>query len=103
MAARVSLRRMVEEFDALTDETSAYLNRETGELYALGNEEAGLVEDGIDSAELPDGSSMRSRRSARCLSRQTGLRSPHASTSTSGPSWTASHAPSTTRLCAMNC
>ncbi|MDZ4180023.1 MAG: UPF0158 family protein [Coriobacteriia bacterium] len=54
MAARVSLRRVVEELDALTDETSAYLNRETGELYSLGDEEAGLVEDGIDPAELPE-------------------------------------------------
>ncbi|MDO9108376.1 MAG: UPF0158 family protein [Coriobacteriia bacterium] len=54
MTVKVSLRRVVEEFDALTDETSAYLNRETGELYALGDEEAGLVEDGIDPVELPE-------------------------------------------------
>ena len=54
MAARVSLQRVVEELDALTEETSAYLNRETGELYALGDEEAGLIEDGVDPAELPE-------------------------------------------------
>ena len=54
MAARVSLQRVVEELDALDEETSAYLNRETGELYALGDEEAGLVEDGVDPDELPE-------------------------------------------------
>lgn len=54
MAAKVSLRLVVEELDALTDETSTYLNRETGELYALGDEEAGLIEDGVDAAELPE-------------------------------------------------
>lgn len=54
MAAKVSLKRVVEELDALTDETSAYLNRVTGELYALGDEEAGLIEDGVDASELPE-------------------------------------------------
>jgi hypothetical protein len=54
MAARVSLQRVVEELDALTEETSAYLNRETGELYALGDEEADLVEGGIDPDESPE-------------------------------------------------
>lgn len=53
MAAKVSLKLVVEELDALTDETSAYLNRETGELYALGEEVAALVEDAVDPAELP--------------------------------------------------
>lgn len=54
MAAKVSLKLVVEELDALTDETSAYLNRVTGELYALGDEEAGLIEDGVDASELPE-------------------------------------------------
>ena len=54
MAARVSLKLVIEELDALTDETSAYLNRETGELYALGDDEAGLVEDGIDPVGMPE-------------------------------------------------
>lgn len=54
MAAKVSLKLVVGELDALTDETSAYLNRVTGELYALGDEEAGLIEDGVDASELPE-------------------------------------------------
>ena len=54
MAAKVSLKLVVEELDALTDETSAYLNRVTGELYALGDVEAGLIEDGVDVSELPE-------------------------------------------------
>ena len=49
----VSLRQVVEELTALPDEATLYLDRETGELYALGDEEAGLVEDGRTD-ELPD-------------------------------------------------
>ena len=53
VAVIVSLREIVEELDALPDEATLYLDRETGELYALGDEEAGLVEDG-SAEELPD-------------------------------------------------
>ncbi len=49
----VSLREVVEELEALPDEATLYLHRETGELYALGDEEASLVEDGR-AEELPD-------------------------------------------------
>lgn len=49
----VSLREVVEELEILPDEATLYLERETGELYALGDEEAGLVEDG-QAEELPD-------------------------------------------------
>ena len=53
MTVVVSLRAVVEELGILPDEATLYLLRETGELYALGDEEAGLVED--DRAEeLPD-------------------------------------------------
>lgn len=53
MVATVLLNGVIEELEALTDESVAYLNRETGELYALGEEEAGLVEDDVDPEGLP--------------------------------------------------
>ena len=46
MAVTVSLRQIVEELEALTDEATRYLDPETGELYPLGDEEAALVDDG---------------------------------------------------------
>jgi len=49
----LSLRKVVEELEILPDEATLYLDRESGELYALGDEEAGLVEDGAVD-ELPD-------------------------------------------------
>jgi len=53
MAVTVSLREIVEELTILPDEATLYLDSSTGELFALGDEEAGLVEDGRDE-ELPD-------------------------------------------------
>ena len=53
MAVIVSLREVVDELEALTDESTLYLDRESGELYALGDEEARLVEDDAVE-ELPD-------------------------------------------------
>jgi hypothetical protein len=54
MAVTVSLRRVVDELEAQTDDCTAYLNRETGDLCTIREEEAGLVEDGADLDELPD-------------------------------------------------
>ena len=54
MAVTVSLREVVDELESLTEESTLYLDRETGELYALGDEEARLVEDGAAAADLPD-------------------------------------------------
>ena len=53
MVVIMSLRAVVEELEILPDEATLYLDRETGELFALGDEEAGLVEDGA-LEELPD-------------------------------------------------
>ena len=52
MAVRVSLRQVVDELEALPEDSTAYLNRETGELYTLGDEAARLVEDGVDADDL---------------------------------------------------
>ena len=54
MTVTVSLRRVVDELDALIDESAAYLNRETGELYSVRDEEAGMVDDGVDPDGLPE-------------------------------------------------
>lgn len=54
MAPTVSLHGVVEELEALTDESTAYLNRETGELYSIRDEEASLVEDDVDPDDMPE-------------------------------------------------
>ena len=54
MAVTVSLQKVVEEIECLTDEFTAYLNRQTGELYTLQDEEAALIEDDVDIEDLPD-------------------------------------------------
>jgi len=46
MAEVVSLRAVVEELDALSDESTAYLNRTTGELRSYRDDEVAAVEDG---------------------------------------------------------
>ncbi|MDO9557324.1 MAG: UPF0158 family protein [Coriobacteriia bacterium] len=54
MATIVSLRQVVDELDILTDESSVYLNRQTGELYTLPDEVAGMVEDDADPEDLAE-------------------------------------------------
>jgi hypothetical protein len=54
VAVTVSLREVVDELESLTEESTLYLDRETGELYAIGDEEARLVEDGAAATDLPD-------------------------------------------------
>ena len=46
MAVTVSLRSVVDELEAQMDGGIAYLNRETGDLCSIGEEEARLAEDG---------------------------------------------------------
>ena len=53
MAVAVSLRRVVDELEVLMDDCTAYLNRQTGEFYALQDDEAGLVEDGASLEDSP--------------------------------------------------
>lgn len=53
MPVVVSVRDVVNEMDAITDEATAYLNRKTGELYTVTDEEVHLVEDEDDPEELP--------------------------------------------------
>ncbi len=53
MAVTVSLRRVVDELEAQTDDCTAYLNRETGDLCTIQEEEAVLVEDAVDVDKRP--------------------------------------------------
>ena len=54
MAPTVSLHEVVEELEALGEESAAYLNRETGELYSIRDEEASVFEDGVDPDDVPE-------------------------------------------------
>ena len=54
MAVKVSLRSVADELEAQMDGCTAYLNRETGDLCTIGEEEARLAEDDADLDGLPD-------------------------------------------------
>ena len=54
MAVTVSLRRVVDELEAQTDDSTAYLNRETGDPCTIRDEEACLAEGDADLDDLPD-------------------------------------------------
>jgi hypothetical protein len=54
MTPIVSLQAVVEEMDALSDEAHAFLNKRTGELVTITNEEMGIAEEGKDIERYPD-------------------------------------------------
>ncbi|MBW3540875.1 MAG: UPF0158 family protein [Planctomycetes bacterium] len=54
MPLPVSLRSVVQEMDAFSDEWSSYINRKTGELITISHEEARFVEDGEPEDEPSD-------------------------------------------------
>ncbi len=54
MPLPVNLQDVVAEMDALSDEHKAYINRKTGELYTISDEEAGLAEDSESDDDLLD-------------------------------------------------
>ena len=45
MGIPISLKQVAEELDAVSNEWTAYIHRETGELYSISNEEAARAED----------------------------------------------------------
>ncbi|HEU4887459.1 MAG TPA: hypothetical protein VFV49_06210 [Thermoanaerobaculia bacterium] len=55
MPLPVSLDAVAEELDILMDETTAYINRKTGEIASVSNDDASLVEDEDEEAvqDLP--------------------------------------------------
>jgi len=53
MSVIVSLRDLIEAMDLMTDEATAYINRKTGELITLTDEELALAEDPDEAAEAP--------------------------------------------------
>lgn len=51
----VSLQAVVDEMDLLGDEMVAYINKQSGELYTVSDEEAGYIEEGEEDSEfIPD-------------------------------------------------
>ena len=48
----VSLRSVVNEMDVLSDEVTAYINKKTGELCSVSEEEANIVEQGNEDDEF---------------------------------------------------
>ena len=51
----VSLKAVVDEMDVLGDEMVAYINKKTGELFTVGDEEARLIEHGKEGNDfIPD-------------------------------------------------
>ncbi len=54
MAAMVSLHEVVDELEALGDESAAFVNRNTGEVYSVRDEEAGMIDDGVDTGDVPE-------------------------------------------------
>ena len=53
MAVIVSLSDVIEQMELTTDEATAFINRETGELITITNEEVALTEDPEEAAEAP--------------------------------------------------
>ncbi|HLO19224.1 MAG TPA: UPF0158 family protein [Sphingomicrobium sp.] len=54
MPLPVNLQDVVEELDTLSDEHKAYINRKTGELITITDEEVALAEDSESGNDLPD-------------------------------------------------
>lgn len=54
MKVTVSLRDFINEMDVLSDEHTAYLNKRTGELITLSDEELSAAEDEVDLSDYPE-------------------------------------------------
>jgi hypothetical protein len=54
MTVVVSLRDVVNEMDVMSDESHAYLNKETGELITITDEEINAIENEDDWGEYPE-------------------------------------------------
>ena len=53
MQEPVSLREFIQELEALMEGWTAYVHRSTGELYSVSDEDAALVDQELDEADLP--------------------------------------------------
>jgi hypothetical protein len=54
MSLPVSLDAVADELDSLMDGMTAFINRKTGELYTISEDDAALVENEADEEDLPD-------------------------------------------------
>ena len=50
----VYLHKVIDEMDVLSDEITAYLNRRTGEVRSVHDDEVTMAEDDVDLEELPE-------------------------------------------------
>jgi len=89
MAVIVSLRAFIEEMDLVTDEATAYINRQTGELITLTHEETALTEDPEEAAEAPQWQKDLLPKAREVLASETISHCRVSSRFTSGPSWNA--------------
>ena len=53
MAAIVSLRNVIDEMEMMSDETTGFINRKTGELITLMHEELAMADDPDEAASTP--------------------------------------------------
>lgn len=54
MQTPVSLREVVEKLETLMDSSTAYIDRRTGELYSLSEEDAAMLDDDLEADDLPE-------------------------------------------------
>ena len=54
MTLPVSLDAVAEELDTLMDDTTAFINRKTGEIASVSEDDAALVEEEAEEEDLPD-------------------------------------------------
>ncbi len=90
MTPTVSLQAVVGEMDVFSDEEHAYLNRRTGELITIRDEEIDIVEGGEDIEGFPEWQQEAIRKTQEVLASDEYLPRPTNLKSTSTPSWNAS-------------
>jgi hypothetical protein len=54
MTPQVSLKAIIDEMDVPSEEHHAYLNKRTGELFTIADEEIGIIESGDTMQDYPD-------------------------------------------------
>jgi hypothetical protein len=85
----VSLHDVIDEMELSSDEATAYINRNTGELITLTDEEVALAEDPDAAAHAPQWQKTSCPRCERSWRRKIFYPCPVNSRFTSGPSWSA--------------
>jgi hypothetical protein len=103
MPSTVSLRDFVNEMDVDSDEYTAYINRKTGELVTLSEEDILLAEGEEDADELAEGEQDLLPRIREVMESAVMWNYQASSTSTIGRSWSVSATQWRTLLSRMHC